>query len=372
MSETTDTDETEEATAAETDDATAAGEAATADRAEATETTTATDEPESTAHLTLVEAVNDALHTEMARDARGMVYGEDVAQQGGVFRATEGLLEAFGGERVLDTPITEIGIVGTAIGLAMYGYRPVAEIQFSGFVPPAFNQLVQNASRIRWRTRGEHTAPLVVRAPYGGGVRALEHHSESMEAAYAHVPGLQVVMPSTPYDTKGLLAAAIRDPDPVLFLEPKLIYRSFRQDVPEDEYTVPLGEAAVRREGADVTVISWGAMMHYALEAAENLSDEGVDCEVIDVRTISPLDRETIVDSLEKTGRAVVVHEAPRTSGFGGEIIASLQEEALLYLEAPIERVTGFDTPIPMLAREDFSLPNPPRIEEGVKRVVEF
>jgi pyruvate dehydrogenase E1 component beta subunit len=325
-----------------------------------------------TQSLTLVEAVNDALHHEMALDDRVMTYGEDVAEQGGVFRATEGLQEAFGEERVLDTPITEIGIVGTAIGLAMRGYRPVVEIQFSGFIPPAFNQLVQNASRIRWRTRGEQTAPMVLRAPYGGGVRALEHHSESLESAYGHLPGLKVVMPSTPHDTKGLLISAIRDPDPVMVLEPKLLYRSVRGPVPEGDYTVPIGEATVRREGTEVTVVSWGAMMDATLEAAENLAEAGIDAEVVDLRTISPLDRETVIESVRKTGRACIVHEAPKSGGFAAEVIASVQEEAIVYLEAPIERVTGFDTPIPMLAREDLYLPNPPRIEEGVKRAVEF
>ena len=322
------------------------------------------------AQRTLVEAVNDALHTEMAQDDRVMVYGEDVAQQGGVFRATEGLLDEYGDDRVLDTPISEIAIVGSAVGLAIHGYRPVVEIQFSGFIPPAFNQLVQNASRIRWRTRGELSAPMVVRSPYGGGVRALEHHSESLEGAYAHIPGLTVVMPSTPYDTKGLLLSAIRHPDPVLFLEPKLVYRTFREEVPEEDYTLPIGEAAVRREGEDITLLSWGAMMHPTLEAAANLADDGLDPEVIDLRTVKPFDRETVVASIEKTGKACVVHEAPKTGGWGGELIATINEEALYYLEKPIERVAGFDTPIPMLAREDYYLPNPPRIEEGVKSVI--
>ncbi|MFB6354126.1 MAG: alpha-ketoacid dehydrogenase subunit beta [Halobacteriales archaeon] len=322
--------------------------------------------------LTLVEAVNDALHHAMGEDDRVMVYGEDVAEQGGVFRATEGLLEAFGEERVLDTPLSEIAIVGTAIGLAMQGKRPVVEIQFSGFLPPAFNQLVHNAGRIRWRNRGEHTAPMVVRTPYGGGVRALEHHSESLEAAYAHVPGLKVVVPATPADTKGLLLAAIRDPDPVLFMEPKRVYRSFREPVPEGDHEVPIGEAAVRRAGADVTVVAWGSMLHYALEAAENVAESGIDAEVVDLRSLSPLDRETVVESVKKTGRAVVVHEAPRSGGFAGELVATINEAALMYLEAPVERVTGFDTPMPMLAREDYYLPNPPRIEEAMASVVEF
>jgi pyruvate dehydrogenase E1 component beta subunit len=321
---------------------------------------------------TLIEAVNDALHTAMAEDDRVVVYGEDVARQGGVFRATEGLQEEFGEERVRDTPITEIGIAGTAIGLAMYGYHPVVEIQFSGFIPPTFNQLVQNASRIRWRTRGEHSAPLVIRAPYGGGVRALEHHSESLEAIYAHIPGLTVVVPSTPYDTKGLLISAINHPDPVLFLEPKRVYRTYHEETPERSYEIPLREAAVRREGEDVTLISWGAMIHPTLEAAENLAETGVNSEVVDVRTITPLDRETITDSVKKTGHAVVVHEAAKTGGFGAELVATINEEALMYLEAPVERVTGFDTPMPFFAREDYYLPNPPRIEEGIKKSLSF
>jgi pyruvate dehydrogenase E1 component beta subunit len=322
--------------------------------------------------LTLVEAINDALHHAMGEDERVMVYGEDVAESGGVFRATDRLLEEFGGERVLDMPLSEIAIVGTAIGLAMQGKRPVVEIQFSGFLPPAFNQLVQNAGRIRYRNRGEHSAPMVVRTPYGGGVRALEHHSESLEAAYAHVPGIKLVVPSTPADAKGMLLSAIEDPDPVLFFEPKRIYRSFREAVPEGDYTVPLGEATVRREGSDVTLIAWGSMLHYALQAAENLEADGVDVEVLDLRSISPLDREAIVESVKKTGRAVVVHEGPRSGGFAGEVVASINEEALMYLEAPIERVTGYDTPMPMLAMEDYYLPNPPRIEEAVRSVLEY
>lgn len=321
---------------------------------------------------TLVEAVNDALYTAMDDDERVMVYGEDVAESGGVFRATDGLKEEFGPERVLDTPITEIAIAGTAVGLAMHGLRPVVEIQFSGFIPPTFNQLVSNASRIRWRTRGEMSAPLVLRAPYGGGVRALEHHSESLEAAYAHVPGLQVVTPSTPYDTKGLLLAAIENADPVLFLEPKRLYRTFREEMPEDSYTIPLGEAAVRTHGDDITVISWGSTMPHTLEAAENLEEERhVSIEVIDVRTLSPLDRETILESIRKTGKAAVVHEGPKSGGFAAELIASINEDALMHLEAPIHRITGFDTPIPMLGMEDYYLPNPPRIEEGIKRALD-
>ncbi|MFB6301378.1 MAG: alpha-ketoacid dehydrogenase subunit beta [Haloferacaceae archaeon] len=336
-------------------------------------------EPESTAEptgsqsqsLTLVGAVRDALGTELARDDDVIVMGEDVAENGGVFRATEGLYEEFGEDRVIDTPLAESGIVGTAIGMAAYGLRPVPEIQFSGFMYPAFDQLVSHAARLRTRSRGSVTAPITVRAPYGGGIRAPEHHSESKEAFYVHEPGLKVVVPSTPYGAKGLLLAAIRDPDPVVFLEPKLIYRSFREDVPEGSYTVPLGEAAVRREGSDVSVFVWGAMTRATLEAAENLSPT-IDVEVVDLRTVSPLDRDALVDSFRKTGRAVVVHEAPRTGGLGGEIAALLQEEALLYQEAPVVRVTGFDVPYPLYALEDYYLPSVARIEEGIREAAEF
>jgi len=319
---------------------------------------------------TIVEALNDALHEEMANDDRTIVFGQDIAESGGVFRVTEDLLETYGDDRVLDTPLSEIAIVGGAIGLATFGYRPVAEIQFSGFLPPAFDQLVTNASRIRWRTRGELTAPMVVRTPYGAGVRALEHHSESLEASYAHIPGLKLVIPSTPHDAKGLLVSAIRDPDPVLFFEPKHVYRSFREEVPEGTYTEPLGEAAVREEGEDVTVVSWGAMMHQTREAVDGL--EGVDPEVIDLRSISPFDRETVVESVKKTGRCVVVHEAAKTGGFAGEIVATINDEALMYLEAPIERVTGFDVPVPLLSMEDFYIPHPPRIAAAIEDVVEY
>ncbi|ELY50953.1 alpha-ketoacid dehydrogenase subunit beta [Natronolimnohabitans innermongolicus] len=323
-------------------------------------------------NATIIQAVNDALHEEMGNDEQTVVFGQDVAESGGVFRATEGLKEEFGGERVLDTPLSEIAIVGSAVGLATHGFRPIAEIQFSGFLPPAFDQLVTNASRIRWRTRGELTAPMVVRTPYGAGVRALEHHSESLESIYGHVPGLKVAIPSTPHDAKGMLISAIRDPDPVLFMEPKHVYRSYREDIDEGTYTEPLGEAAVRQEGEDLTVISWGAMMHQTLEAVENLADKGVDAEVIDLRTISPLDKETIVESVKKTGRCVVVHEAAKTGGFGAEIAATINDEALMYLEAPIERVAGFDVPVPLLSMEDYYIPPPPRIEEAIKDTVAY
>ncbi|GAB7017265.1 alpha-ketoacid dehydrogenase subunit beta [Halostagnicola bangensis] len=320
-------------------------------------------------NATIIEAVNDALHEEMTSDDKTVVFGQDVAESGGVFRATEGLLEEFGEERVLDTPLSEIAIAGAAVGLATHGYKPIAEIQFSGFLPPAFDQLVTNASRIRWRTRGELTAPMVVRTPYGAGVRALEHHGESLEGAYGHIPGLKLAIPSTPHDAKGMLISAIRDPDPVLFMEPKHVYRSIRDEVPEGSYTEPLGKAAVREEGEDVTVISWGAMMHNTMEAVDNL--EGVDAEVIDLRTISPFDKETVVESVEKTGRCVVVHEAAKTGGFGGEVVATINDEALMYLEKPVNRVTGFDVPVPLLSMEDYYIPHPPKIEEAIKETVD-
>ena len=317
--------------------------------------------------LTLVQAVRDGLKSEMERNDDVLVLGEDVGTNGGVFRATEGLLEAFGEDRVIDTPLAESGIVGTAIGMAAYGFRPVPELQFSGFMYPAFDQIVSHAARLRTRSRGRFTCPMVVRAPYGGGIRAPEHHSESKEAFYTHEPGLKVVVPSTPYDTKGLLAASIRDPDPVVFLEPKLIYRAFREDVPEEPYTVELGEAAVRREGEDLSVFTWGAMTRPTLEAAESVAEDGIDCEVVDLRTLSPMDTDAIVESFKKTGRAVVVHEAPKTGGLAGEITATIQEEALYYQEAPINRVTGFDVPYPLYALEDYYLPEDTRIEDAIR-----
>jgi pyruvate dehydrogenase E1 component beta subunit len=332
-----------------------------------TETTTETE----TENLTLVQAVRDGLRDEMARDDDVLVMGEDVGKNGGVFRATEGLYDEFGEDRVIDTPLAESGIVGTAIGMAAYGLRPVPEIQFMGFIYPAFDQIVSHAARLRTRSRGRFTCPLVVRAPYGGGIRAPEHHSESKEAFFVHEPGLKVVIPSTPYDTKGLLISAIRDPDPVIFLEPKLIYRAFREEVPDGPFEVPLGEAKVRREGSDISVFTWGAMTRPTLEAAEQLEGE-VDVEVVDLRTLSPLDRDAIVESFEKTGRAAVVHEAPKTGGLGGEITSIIQEEALLYQEAPVERIAGFDVPFPLYALEDYYLPEPARIKEGIRDAAGF
>ncbi len=322
-------------------------------------------------NLTLVQAVRDGLHDEMARDEDVVVMGQDVGKNGGVFRATEGLSEEFGEDRVIDTPLAESGIVGTAVGMAAYGLKPVPEIQFMGFIYPAFDQLVSHAARLRTRSRGRYTCPMVVRAPYGGGIRAPEHHSESTEAFFVHQPGLKVVVPSTPYDAKGLLTSAIRDPDPVIFLEPKLIYRAFREEVPDDPYEVPLGEAAVRRDGGDISVYTWGAMTRPTIEAATDLEGE-IDVEVVDLRTLSPLDTGTVVESFKKTGRGAVVHEAPKTGGLAGEITATIQEEALLYQEAPIQRITGFDTPFPLYALEDYYLPEPARIVEGIREAVDF
>jgi len=329
------------------------------------------EQEQETENLTLVQAVRDGLYTEMQQDDDVLVMGEDVGKNGGVFRATDGLYEEFGEDRVIDTPLAESGIIGTAVGMAAYGLRPIPEIQFMGFIYPGFDQIVSHAARLRTRSRGRFTCPMVIRAPYGGGIRAPEHHSESTEAFFAHQPGLKVVIPSTPYDTKGLLTSAIRDPDPVMFLEPKLIYRAFRGDVPTESYEIPIGEAAVRKEGTDISVFTWGAMTQPTVEAAEQLDGE-IDVEVVDLRTVSPLDEETIVESFKKTGRAAVVHEAPKSGGLGAEISSIIQEEALLYQEAPVERITGFDTPFPLYALEDYYLPEPARIKEGIRDAVNF
>lgn len=325
------------------------------------------------ARLNMVEAIDQALLQEMQLDAKVVVLGEDVGRDGGVFRVTDGLAERFGEERVIDTPLAESGIVGMAIGMAIAGYRPVAEIQFSGFSYPAYDQLVSHASRMRNRSRGQFTAPLVVRTPYGGGIRALEHHSESMEAVFAHVPGLKVVIPADPYEAKGLLAAAVRDPDPVVFMEPARIYRAIKADVPEEPYILPLGKARVVREGRDVTALAWGAHVRTLKEAAQRLEAEGgADVEIIDVRTLSPFDFETVIASVAKTGRAVVVHEAPRSCGFGAEISAQIMERAVLHLRAPVLRVTGFDTIPPLAKLEDYFQPDVDMVVEAIKEAVQF
>jgi len=324
------------------------------------------------AKLNMVEAINLALRQEMERDSRIVILGEDVGKEGGVFRVTDGLQERFGTDRVIDTPLAEAGIVGTAFGMAVYGIRPIAEIQFEGFLYPCLDQITNHIGRIRNRSRGRFTCPLVIRVPYSGGIHAPEHHSDSPEAILAHTPGIKVVIPSTPFEAKGLLISSIRDPDPVIFMEPKKIYRAIREEVPEEDYTIPLGKARLVQEGKDVTVIAYGAMLREALNAAEQLKAEKVDMEVIDLRTISPMDAETIVNSIRKTGRGVVVHEAPKTCGVGAEIIALINEKALLSLQAPIERVTGFDIPVPLMKTEHYYLPNAKRIVMAVKKVMAF
>jgi len=322
------------------------------------------------AKLTVVEAINLALKQAMASDDRVLVLGEDVGKNGGVFRATQGLLDLFGENRVVDTPLSESAIIGASIGLAVYGLRPIAELQFEGFAFGAMEQLVAHASRIRNRSRGRYQCPLVVRIPYGGGIHAPEHHSESNEAYFVHTPGLKVVVPSTPYEAKGLLLAAIRDPDPVIFMEPKKIYRSLREEVPEEEYTIPLGQARVVMEGSNVTLIAWGAMLHVALEGARLMADRGVSCEVLDLRTLSPLDTDAIVESVKKTNRAVIVHEAQRSCGVAAEIVTRINEKALLDLEAPVERVTGFDVVMPLPKLEQRFLPDARRVADAIDRVM--
>lgn len=322
--------------------------------------------------ITLVQGVCAGLDTALREDPRVVVLGEDVGKNGGVFRATEGLWEKFGEERVIDTPLAESGIVGAAIGMAVNGLLPVAEIQFMGFIYPAFEQIISHAARLRQRTQGQHPASLVIRAPYGGGIRAPELHSDSTESLFVHTPGLKVVVPSTPYDAKGLLLAAIRDPDPVIFLEPMKIYRSMRQEVPDGWYEVPFGQARKVRTGEDVTLISWGAMVPVAEQAARAASDEGVSCEVIDLRSLYPLDMEAVIDSVKKTGRAVIIHEAPKTAGLGAELASRIHEEAFLWMESPVERVTGYDVPVPMFALEDAFRPSVERVGAAVQKVMNF
>lgn len=317
--------------------------------------------------LNMVQAINLALKEEMKRDESVIVMGEDVGRDGGVFRVTEGLLEEFGAERVMDTPLSESGIVGTAIGMAAYGLRPVAEIQFMGFIYPALDQIFSHAARLRSRSRGRFTCPLVVRTPYGAGIRAPEIHSESTEALFCHMPGIKVVVPSTPYTAKGLLKAAIRDPDPVVFLESTRVYRQIKEDVSDEEYTVPLGKARIAKEGKEVTLVAWGSMLHRCLKAAE-----GMDAEVIDLMTLSPFDEEILYGSAKKTGRVVVVHEAPKTCGLGAEISASLAEEAMLYLKAPIMRVTGYDAVMPLPKLEDYYMPDVDRIRRSIDEVMRY
>ena len=318
--------------------------------------------------MNMVQAINDALRVAMRRDDRVVVLGEDVGKLGGVFRVTAGLQDEFGEERVIDTPLSENGIVGTAIGMALYGLVPVAEIQFGDFIWPAFDQIVNELSKYRYRSGGEYSASMVIRAPVGGGIRGGHYHSQHPEAPFIHVAGLKVVCPADAYDAKGLLLAAIRDPDPVIFFEPKRVYRAAKGEVPEGDYAVPLQSAAIRRAGEDVTVIAYGAMLYEALDAAQKASEEGVECEVIDLRTLWPVDITTVLASVEKTGRLVVVHEAPRTCGFGAELVTLVCERAFYHLEAPPVRVTGFDTPFPYSLEMEY-LPLSHRILPAVLRV---
>ena len=322
--------------------------------------------------MNMVQSINLALREEMDRDPSVVCLGEDVGVDGGVFRVTEGLFERFGKERMIDTPLAESGIVGTAIGMAMGGLRPVAEIQFMGFIYPAYQQLVSHAARMRNRTRGKISLPIVIRTPYGAGVKALEHHSESTEAVFCHIPGLKVVAPSTPLEAKGLLTSSIRDPDPVLFLEPTRSYRSLKEEVPEGEYLIPLGKARKVREGKDVTIVGWGAMMPIIQKAVDSLEKEGVSPDVLDMRTLSPMDHASIIESVKRTGRCVVVHEAPRNCGLGAEISARIMERALLSLQAPVERVTAPDITVPLPKGEHYYYISPERVVNGVKRAMSF
>ncbi len=319
------------------------------------------------AQLNMVQALNLALREEMERDPDVVLLGEDVGKDGGVFRVSEGLLERFGAKRVIDTPIAESAIVGTAIGMAVYGLRPVAEIQFMGFIYSAIDQIFSHAARIRSRSRGRYSCPLVIRTPYGAGIKAPELHEESSEAFFCHMPGIKVVVPSGPYNAKGLLLSAIRDPDPVIFLEPTRIYRLIREDVPGGEYLVPLGRARFAREGNDVTIIAWGSMLHRSLEAAE-----GYDADVIDLMTLSPFDEETVLKSVRKTGRVVIVHEAPHTGGFGAELAATIAEMEILSLRGPILRVAGPDAPVPLARLIDHYLPSVERIRKALEEIMKY
>lgn len=321
--------------------------------------------------MNIIQAVNDALRIQMALDPKTVVLGEDVGKFGGVFRATAGLFDEFGGDRVIDTPLSEAGIIGTAIGMALYGMRPVPEIQFSDFIFPAFDQIVNELAKFRYRSGGQYPCPVIIRTPYGGGIRGGHYHSQSPEALFAHTPGLKIVIPSNPRDAKGLLLSCMRQNDPVLFMEPKRIYRASRGEVPEGDYTLPLGEAEVVREGDQVTLIGYGAMMSILSDAADKAAEQGISCEVIDLRTLVPFDVETMVTSLKKTGRVVVVHEAPKTCGYGAELVATLCERAMEYLEAPIQRVAGFDTPFPYSLEHEY-MPNADRVLGAVRKALEW
>jgi len=323
---------------------------------------------------TFIEAIRDGMADEMRRDPSVIVMGEDVGKKGGVFLATDGLWAEFGDERVIDTPLTESQIIGTSIGAALNGLRPIAEIQFADFIFPAFNQIVSEAARMRYRTIGGATVPMVIRAPYGGGVHGALYHSQSIEAFFTHIPGIKTVVPSTPYDAKGLLRSAVRDEDPVLYLEHKKLYRSVRGDVPDGEYTVPLGRAVVRRPGRRLSVIAYGLMVHYALEAAERVAGEGIDCEVVDLRTLRPLDRETLLESVRKTGKCLVAYEDNKFGGYGAEIAAIVAEEAFDYLDGPVSRIAGPDTPAMPYNHvlEDWFMLSPSKIVDAIRKLAAY
>jgi 2-oxoisovalerate dehydrogenase E1 component beta subunit len=321
--------------------------------------------------MTMVQAIQDALRTALREDDRVIVIGEDVGLNGGVFRVTEGLQAEFGEARVADTPLAENGIIGGAIGMAMYGMRPIAEIQFIDFVYPAFDQIVSEMSKLRWRSAGQYQCPMILRAPYGGGIRGGLYHSQSPEAYFCHTAGLRVVIPSTPSDAKGLLLASLESGDPVVFLEPKRLYRTIKEDVAEGHFTVPLGKARTAREGTDCSVIAYGAMVPVAVEAAEAVAANGWNVEVVDLRSLSPMDTEAVIASVSKTGRAVIVHEAPRTCGYGAEIAALIAEQALTSLQAPVLRVTGYDTPFPYTLEHSY-LPDAPRVQRAIEHVMNF
>ncbi|KMM36181.1 alpha-ketoacid dehydrogenase subunit beta [Guptibacillus hwajinpoensis] len=322
--------------------------------------------------MTMVQAITEALKVMLEEDASTLVIGEDVGRNGGVFRATDGLFELFGDDRVIDTPLAESGLIGTSIGLAMNGFKPVVEIQFLGFIYPGFNQLITHATRIRTRTQSRYTVPLTIRVPYGAGVRAPEIHSDSTEALFTHIPGLKVVVPSTPHDAKGMLISSIKDPDPVLFLEPMKMYRSGKGDVPTGSYTIPLGKAYRRRKGEDVSIFAWGAMVRIAEKAAETAAKNGIECDVIDLRTLYPLDKEMIAESVQKTGRAVIIHEAPSSGGVGSEVITIINDTSFLYMKAPIKKVTGYDTPVPLFTLEDDYLPDEKKVVRAIEETVRF
>ncbi len=323
--------------------------------------------------LTVVQSITEALDQKLAEDGRVMLLGEDIGVNGGVFRATDGLIDKYGPSRVVDTPLAEAGIIGSSIGLALNGMIPVVEIQFLAFMYPGLEQVMSHAARMRYRTRGQFSVPMVIRTPYGAGIRGPELHSESVETIFAHTPGLKVVVPSNPYDAKGLMISAIEDPDPVIFLEPTRIYRAFKEDVPEQIYREPIGKAKIVHEGQDVSVFSWGSMFRVAQSAVKQLEQEtSYRCELIDLRTIYPLDRDAIIQSVKKTGRVVVIHEAHKTTGVGAEILSIINDEALMYLRAPMKRVTGYDVPVPQFSLEDDYLPNEARIKRGIQETIEF